>query len=322
MAYSFTCQAVKDPVYGIRWRCTNSITGYSWLAGSGYRYYENGKLATEVYTDQPPTPPPPTTEVDVFGTKKIYQDKVDGNSWDCRKVTTTTHEIKTDRDVKKEWQDPIDPVVWMPAVGDGHAIFNGDGTWIAKGKSPRITVLKSWESVESTVYAKPLKYPDNVDIRAKTDHYCVPNCSPNCFGGYIVTYHWLDGDTTRVTFKKEQTHDLGYTPRMGTKRIPPIPKDRFVGFKHVVYNLGNGHVKMEAYIDLTGGVNGGDWKKITEETDDATKEWGIGDNDKVYPPYTRSTIGSAIRCNSSDTQGYAEYMFKNWTIREITKTPI
>lgn len=217
--------------------------------------------------------------------------------------------------------------MWVPAVGDAHLVFPGDGTWIGKGRSPRVTIIKQsgWgegagNGVESTVYCKPLVTPDDIDIRAKTDHYCVPDGD---FGGYTVIFKWAEDDngkiTGRTTFKKEQTHALGYSSRMGTKRYPQIPQDRLIGFKSVVYNLPNGHVKLEAYIDRIG--DGKNFEKIAEETDDNTKRWEIGADKKVYSPYTKATKGSALRCNSLDVADggtdYAEYLFTKWTIREI-----
>lgn len=170
-----------------------------------------------------------------------------------------------------------------------------------------MTVLGDYDGVESTVYIKGKV--GNCEVRPKTDHYCVMSCGDNCFGGYPVNVNF---DDNTIKFKKEWTHEIGYSPRLAEKKVT-FPKDKWFGLRGKVYNIGN-NVKIEGWLDLEGN---GNFVKMTELIDDGNIECGNDTHPpKKYPPYTARTKGSAIRVNNptNTTNGI---QFKQWTIKQI-----
>jgi hypothetical protein len=186
--------------------------------------------------------------------------------------------------------DPQDP--WFDADhGTGHYTADGKGKLTATGPIVRMYVHDpakqvEWaENLEITVYftrrseTKLLSY-SGLQIFARTDHGTTGKESDNlcdCRGyGAKVT---VDG---RFEFEKEITHhhERGSDSVATARPWKELPKDQPVGVKYILRNLrGNTQVKLELYRDLTKGLNGGQWEKMTEFTDTGSN-FGVGN----HPP--------------------------------------
>jgi hypothetical protein len=127
------------------------------------------------------------------------------------------------------------------------------------------------------------------------------------FGGYNFT---TDYTNQRVNLRRERSHNIGYSDRQAIVG-QTLPANTWLGFKCILYNLPDGNVKLEYYKDVTDGLNGGAWIKVTEKIDNGT--WGgAGGGQPIFTDYM---AGSAIRTDIGVNAGFLE--LKRWSIREI-----
>jgi hypothetical protein len=165
-----------------------------------------------------------------------------------------------------------------------------------------------WKNVEITGYFKPLASEgyNDISLVSRSIRHST-NVDEGCGGS---SYHNNIGiNNGAFRFKKEQWHvDYMITPYFNTT-IGSI-MNKWVGFKGIVYNLPNGSVKLESYIDKD---DNNQWMEVAELLDSGN--WG---NDMIH--CSAKTNGAVISWGSPMIifkSDYITYDFKNLSVREI-----
>jgi hypothetical protein len=204
--------------------------------------------------------------MDKFGIRKIHNST--GREWFS----------KWDNGHARSWDsssnDPFDSEFITQYKGSGSWKTDGNGVLQISGEGPRMYIidpsqLRSWHNVEITVYGKRIS--DNgtewagIASYARTNHMIDNNsCDTRGYGGRFR----YDG---AIDFEKEISHEKAYAQTEGKNYWESgMPKNIWIGYKFIVYDLPNNSVKLELWIDTTDGLNGGNWTKINEFIDDGT----------------------------------------------------
>lgn len=264
--------------------------------------------------------------MDTFGINKIYPTISNGREWFCN------------------WNEGDERTYTFGPAGssDPGLIFRGNGNYTINagtmkvyGSCPRIYVRGSsletdklpnvpkWDNVEITFYANTVDVGQNVSYAGieavvRTNHY--PDnllCSTRGYGCKIN----FDG---RCQFEKECVHDGGNKQTSSVFAFNGrMPLNTWIGMKYICRSCDNGtKCKLEMYLDMTDGKNGGTWNKVTEFTDYDT--WS---SDKVsccelhkgkvlLPPHMNENYSVYLR-----TDGNAIQYYKKFSIRSIKALP-
>lgn len=232
-----------------------------------------------------------TAQTDRFGIKEVYNTIPNGREWFSR----------WDNGHARTWteahNDPDDPE-WY-SKGSGTWSTRGNGILNISGKAPRMFVIdpnrtKYWHNVEITLYGMRIS-DTNIDFGgisgyARTNHMVLTNyCDTRGYGSRFR----YDGN---LDFVKETKHDAGYDQKAKKSYFSNrMPKNVWIGYKFVVYDLPNGNVKLELWMDSTDGLNGGNWIKVNEFIDNGNN-FGVG-----YAP-CKLGIDPALPLTSSDNR--------------------
>lgn len=213
----------------------------------------------------PATPGPSGPGRDAFGVRMLYPSASGGAHWISRWHAAPR---------SFAGRDPLDP--WFDA-DHGDAIYSapGDGTLRIGGPVPRMYVhdpalARQWRDVEITVYFARLAdsavpWGGMVSV-ARTNHGTtgdedVDKCDTRGIGARLR----YDG---AFDFEKETNHPDAEARGRALLWPGGLPFRRWLGYKHVVYDLPDGRVRQELWLDEADGRGGGDFRRLAALEDD------------------------------------------------------
>ena len=166
-----------------------------------------------------------------------------------------------------------------------------------------------WKNMEITIYVKVLSASgggDEISLVSRSVRHST-NVQEGCGGS---SYHNnIDFTNGKFKFKKEMWH-VNYDIKPYSGISIGSTMNKWIGFKGIVYNLPDGSVKLESYIDKD---NNNNWQKATEFVDKGN--WG----DDMSHCNAR-TDGAAITWGSPmiifKSNGVT-YDFKKFSARQI-----
>ncbi len=266
----------------------------------------------------PPPPPPPQPSPGNDGVQMIYPTADGGETW---------------------FFNPDNPVDGQFDSNGAEISKNSDGSWHLKPGTTRMNVYTKsagllsdkqrsnlatydysalaqkgywyqptdWKNVEATGYFKVSSSSSGDGISFVTRSVRHSNAIENGCGG--SAYHNNIRFDGTFQYKKEMWH-VNYDILSPTKNGIGSIMNKWVGFKGVVYNLPDGTVKLESYVDKD---NNNHWQKVEELVDSG--HWG---NDMTH--CNANAPGAAITWASPmfdyKSTGVT-YDFQKLSLREI-----
>ena len=204
---------------------------------------------------------------DAFGIRMLYPSAAGGLAWRARW-----------RGSPRSFSgvDPDDP--WFDAAhGDATYSVPGDGTLRISGPTPRMYVhdpglARQWQNVEITVYFARIAddavpWGGMVSV-ARTNHGTtgdedVDTCDTRGIGARMR----YDG---AVDFEKETSHPASEPRASKLEWQHGLPVARWLGYKHVVFDLPDGRVRQELWLDESDGAGGGQFRLLNAHEDDGS----------------------------------------------------
>jgi len=164
-----------------------------------------------------------------------------------------------------------------------------------------------WKNVEMTGYFKLQAGNDQFTLIGRQGPTYNDDGGCGAYGYYGLLS--ANGD---AYFKKKLWHHGGYTDRTAVEgNVVNNLDDRWVGIKLVVYDLDDGDVKLELWVDDGDETN--NWKKVTEYVDDGKWKVAGSDCDRDSDDIIDDGSRGGFRVDDS------EFEFKKLSIREIAE---
>ena len=289
-------------------------TGVKDLAGNPMVTAKTWTFTTAAPSPPPPPPPVPGTD----GIKEIYPTAPGSDAWFFNPENPEDGQFDPNgadisKNVDGSWH--LDPGTTRMLVFPKSAGLMSDD---ARGNLPTYDFSElaqighwykptDWKNTEMTGYFKVSSTKSGDGISFVTRSVRHNEASHNGCGG--SSYHNNIRFEGTFQYKKEQWH-VNYDNLPPSKNSIGSIMNKWVGFKGIVYNLPNGNVKLESYVDKD---NNNQWQKVQELIDSGN--WG---DDMTHcnadKPGVQITWGSPMIIFKSTG---VTYDFKKLSIRNI-----
>ena len=242
---------------------------------------------------------------DKWGVKELYPTMSGGKEW------FSTWDDGVARSFSSNVDDPQDPWFHTKYLGDATYSVDGKGLFKISGQTPRMYIwnpskVDEWHNVEMTVYAMRVSDSSTpwggIEGVARTNH--TNDTSNYCDTRGNDARFRYDG---HIDFEKETHHPYSVAVQNKSYFSGGLPYNKWIGYKLVVYDLPNGDVKLESWMDLSDGLNGGNWVKVNE-LEDTGKNFGVGGTPCA------PGIDPALRLTNSDNRPGTETGYPNYDV--------